>query len=41
MAELHVQEIATLDFTDIQEEIQVESEPAPKKAAPTEKVIAL
>ena len=31
MAELHVQDIVTLDSTDIQEEIQVESEPAPKK----------
>jgi len=35
MAELQVQEIVTLDSTDIRE-IQVESEPAPKKAAPTE-----
>ena len=31
MAELHVLDIVTLDSTDIQEEIQVESEPAPKK----------
>ena len=31
MAELQVQEIVTPDSTDVQEEIQVESEPAPKK----------
>jgi len=30
MAELQVPEIVTLDSTDVQEEIQVESEPAPK-----------
>ena len=42
MAELQVQEIVTLDSTDVQEDIQVESEPAPKKwAAPTELVTAL
>ena len=33
MAELQVQEIVTLDSTDVQEEIQVESEPAPKSGA--------
>ena len=31
MAEWQVQEIVTLDSTDIQEEIQVVSKPAPKK----------
>ena len=31
MAELQVQEIVTLYSTDVQEEIQVESEPATKK----------
>ena len=31
MAELQVQEIVTLDSTDVQEEIQFESELAPKK----------
>ena len=31
MAELQVQEIVTLDSTDVQEEIRVESEPAPDK----------
>ena len=31
MAELQVQEIVNLDSTDVKEEIQVESEPAPKK----------
>ena len=31
MAELQVQEIVTLDSTGVQEEIQVESEFAPKK----------
>ena len=31
MAELQVQEIVTLDSADVQEEIRVESEPAPDK----------
>ena len=31
MVELQVQEMVTLDSTDVQEEIQVESEAAPKK----------
>ena len=36
MVELQVQEIVTLDSTDVQEEIQVESELVPKKVSPTE-----
>ena len=31
MVEVQVQEIVTLDSTDVQEGMQVESEPAPKK----------
>ena len=33
MAELEVQEIVTLDSTDVQEEIQVENELVPKSRA--------
>ena len=39
IAEMQVQEIVTLDSTDIQEEIQLESEPAPcKEVASTEEI---